>query len=305
MKETLLYGGRVAVRFHSKGHRYTISVPERGLVDITQPSVTTVLGTLEKSGPLIGWAVKQCRLYGEAALRQEQDLTREGFAKILTDMTKHWRTVKQQAADVGTAVHDYLHAYLKAKVDKESVDIPRPKFQDEEMDAAVNRAIGAGLDFFDVHHLIPLRMEAPVWSAKYGYIGMDDFIGFVDGELSVIDYKTSKDIYPEVWLQTAAYQAAYEEEHPDLRIQTRWAVNVRKTGELVAAKRNMFERDFRAFLCLLDAWEWRQTQIEGKEPTVVVGSLLSEKGESWHEGDTDIAPGGNDEVQAEAEVPAW
>lgn len=70
-------------------------------------------------------------------------------------------------------------------------------------------------------------LEQRLWSKKHGYGGTTDFIGYyktnkewlVRGQTPIFtktsfvigDWKTSRDIYPEYWLQLAAYCVAFKE----------------------------------------------------------------------------------------------
>jgi len=88
--------------------------------------------------------------------------------------------------------------------------------------------------FRDAAKLKPEALEQNLWSNKYGYAGTADFIGyyktpleyltsqtinhkrikvpkFEKSSLVIGDWKTGKDIYPEYWLQLAAYAHAFEE----------------------------------------------------------------------------------------------
>lgn len=285
--DTLLYGGRVKCHFLPAKHYYLLSIPSLGRARIYNPGVTTIIGMKDKSGPLMYWAVDQCEQYALQAIEAwhpQLELTGtpaiplEVVQQILAEMKSKYRDVKREAAEVGKVVHGYLYHVLVAK----QLHRPMPERSAHlnaeltvEQLEQVNNAIDAGLQFFDQHHLEPVTMERPVWSPAHGYIGTDDFIGKVDGELCVVDYKTSKRLYPEVWLQCAAYKAAYMEEYPDQQVQGCWGVNVGKDGELDAQYRDpsYFEQDFKAFLGLRDIFYWDRVHGQGKPPIEIVGPL--------------------------------
>src|SRR5262249_36549226 len=130
----------------------------------------------------------------------------------------------------------------------------------DEDQAQATRAIAAGKLFIDTHHIEVIQAEAPRWSPTHGYVGTGDLIARIDGKLSILDWKTSTRLYPTHFLQTAAYQVAYEEEFPDQKIEQRVIVNTGKGGELTHKVRDnsSLADDFSAFLCLLGAWRWSQ-----------------------------------------------
>jgi hypothetical protein len=257
---------------------------------IYQPGVTTIIKMKDKSGPLCYWTAQMCEAYALHKIAElQRNLVANGGESLesvsldfvyetLAEMRFHYKAVARGASDVGKAVHEYLHRHLAAVAfgtDEPARPEPVDEFTEEMVEQA-NNAIDAGLEFFDAHKVRPITMEQPVWSATYGYVGTDDFIGFVDDELCTLDYKTSKSLYPEVWLQTAAYQHAYQEEHPRAQIQCRWGINVGKDGALYAERRGaeLFAADFKAFLGLLDVWRW--DRVHGSDPkgdTEVMGPL--------------------------------
>jgi hypothetical protein len=282
--DTPAYQGRATIHFHPAKHYYTVSVPSLNRERVYQPGVTSIIKLKDKSGPLMWWAVEQCEAYGlqkVAEITAADDecgevrfVSREFVQKTLHEMRFHYRDVARRAADIGTAVHDYLHRYLVWKSSSGGEEPKRPKESDSNVET--NNAIDAGLQFFGEHDMKPLTIEQPVWSATYGYVGTDDFIGYVDDELCVCDYKTSKNLYPEVWLQTAAYQHAYQEEHPRAEVKARWGINVGKDGVLRAERRGpeWFADDFKAFLGLVEIYRWDRIHGgESKTATEVIGPL--------------------------------
>ncbi len=77
----------------------------------------------------------------------------------------------------------------------------------------LNRMTDVFFAWASEHRLVIKESELHVWSEKHRYHGTLDAIGFVDGgpEYILLDYKTSRKIYPEMALQLAAYANAYEE----------------------------------------------------------------------------------------------
>lgn len=278
--DTPAYAGRATIHFHEAKHYYTVSVPSLGKSRVYQPGVTSIIKMKDKSGPLCWWTAEQCEIYARQKVAElgGDEIPVGELTQILGDMRYHYRDVARRAANVGTLVHEYLHRHLEHVTfgaAKPEMPVPTDAFTEEMCEQAEN-AIGAGLQFFEEHELKPLTMEQPVWSATHGYVGTDDFIGTVDGEMCTCDYKTSKSLYPEVWLQTAAYQNAYQEEHPRAEIKARWGINISKDGSLFAQRRGpeSYEEDLQTFLALLNVWRWdRKYGNEAKGDTEIIGAL--------------------------------
>jgi len=147
------------------------------------PGVTTVLGILNKPA-LIPWANK---------------LGLQGI-----ESSKY---VDEKAA-IGTLAHQMIADYLKG------VETDTSEYSELQIDQAEN----AVLSFFEwekSHHLSPILIEEPMVSEQFGFGGTIDLLATVNDEpdLTLIDFKTSGGIYPEMLIQVAAYrQLAFEHE---------------------------------------------------------------------------------------------
>jgi len=86
------------------------------------PSVTTITGQLDKSGPLTWWAVNSMREYCLSRL-PDTPLTVDAISGLIEEGRKHFRTVSKTATDIGTAVHAAIEAYLKSWTEP-SKDVP-------------------------------------------------------------------------------------------------------------------------------------------------------------------------------------
>ena len=61
----------------------------------------------------------------------------------------------------------------------------------------------------------PVMLETRLVSELYRYGGQSDFLGYVNGKLTLLDFKTGE-IYPDHFFQLAAYSALVNECRPDL-----------------------------------------------------------------------------------------
>jgi len=52
-------------------------------------------------------------------------------------------------------------------------------------------------------------------SELYKFGGCPDAIGKIDGKLTLVDWKTSNSVYPDMLIQLAAYKQLWEENFPD------------------------------------------------------------------------------------------
>jgi hypothetical protein len=141
------------------------------------PGVTTVVGVLNKPA-LVPWANKL------------------GLQGIDT------RTYVDALAAVGTAAHATILADLSGKgAESALVDLDRIT-----RDLAENCYLSF-CAWRNQHELKPIALEVQMVSETWRYGGTADFVGYVDGVLELVDFKTGKGIYPEHFIQLAGYSA--------------------------------------------------------------------------------------------------
>lgn len=240
-QEFSLYNGEVVLSFAEKSHRYKVS--DRGSKPEHCPSVTTILNVLAKPA-LVEWGVKCACNYVEDNLRllfAGASFSVEQIFKVVQDArTAHDRT-RQEAADIGTNVHDWLSEYWKSG-GRYVANLP-------EEGTKERNCVLAAINWFAEHEVKPLRVEEAQYSRLLKICGRPDFIGMIDGQLSVLDYKSTRQIWPEVCLQMTAYATMHEEEFGEWP-RTRWALRLDKeTGEFEdkCYKPETFESDLETF----------------------------------------------------------
>jgi hypothetical protein len=158
----------------TKAHiRYSIPNPDGSGKKFNIPGVTTVTGQFAKPF-LIGWANR---------------LGLEG-----TDSSKY----TDEARDIGNAAHYLIESKLRNEVP--NVD----DFTGNQIDRA-SFGVKAFDDWASEHTVEPQLLEAVFTSETYRYGGQLDFYGLLDGKPTLLDFKTSSDLYPEHGWQVAAY----------------------------------------------------------------------------------------------------
>lgn len=180
------------------------------------PGVTTVTGLLAKPS-LVRWANK---------------LGLQGIdAGAYTERT----------ARVGSLAHAMISAALLGE------DFAAPDAAPEELEQA-RRSLAQFLAWREGHSLRPVHCESAFVSERLRYGGTVDCYCVLDGEPVLLDFKTGRSIYPEYFVQLAAYaQLLREQGFPvqELRV-------LRLGGEGWEEKSvRESERWFSVFECLL------------------------------------------------------
>jgi len=138
------------------------------------PGVTTVLGVINKPA-LVKWA---------------NNLGLQGI-----DSSKY---VDEKAA-IGTLAHRMIADYLR----NEETDTS------EYSKVQIDQAENAVLSFFkweETHHITPILIEEPLVSEQFHFGGTIDCLGQINDNLCLLDFKTSKGIFPEMMIQVTAYR---------------------------------------------------------------------------------------------------
>jgi hypothetical protein len=198
--------------------------------------VTSATGMIDKSRPLIYWAVGLSKNYLLEKLYSGQPILEEDIVLA----SKLHQTVKEDAATRGKAVHQWAEDFIKGKN-------PRITTQDEQ----VRNGIQAFLKWVketDIKFIKKPISEAMVYSKKYDYAGILDLEAKINNKLVIVDFKTSKGVYNEMRYQVAAYQNAREEMTGKTygnRILVRFD---KETGDFHLHELDNQKADFKAFV---------------------------------------------------------
>lgn len=193
-----LYGDTIEIDFYPDSHRYKLAGHKDYLI-----SVTAITGLIDKSRFLIPWATKLASDDLIARLERGEKLNHE---IVLAACNLH-SAKKEEAATIGSMVHDYAERFARAKIEGTKL----PEIPENAPEPVLN-GIMAFLDWVKDHKVIFLQSERMVYSRSIGYVGITDLIAIIDGKRYICDYKTSKGLYDEYYLQLSAYWIAYEEE---------------------------------------------------------------------------------------------
>lgn len=152
------------------------------------PGVTTILGEFKNPGPLIWWACQRGQKHPTLDTREALYGARE--------------------AEIGTAVHEMVEVWLvsqtvptfEALAVKQGIE----SFSDDE-----KQRIQSGFDAYRswerMTRLEITHQEIMLVSTQYRFGGRPDAVGIIDGAPCIIDWKTSKSVYPEMLVQIASY----------------------------------------------------------------------------------------------------
>lgn len=176
------------LRFNAGNHTYRLDgKPVRG--------VTGLIGAGIPKDNLIPWAAEVAGTWAMDHLAELPVMERD---TAIQTMRMAWRAVRDSAGVTGTAVH-HLAEQLSTTGE---VDAP------DELAGYVE----GFAEFLDDWQITPVLTERPCGNRTHHYGGTFDLLAtspyLAGGKLVQIDLKTSKGVYGETALQTAAYSRA-------------------------------------------------------------------------------------------------
>jgi hypothetical protein len=159
------------------------------------PSVTQIIKGGIPSFALTNWQIKMvaeaaCDHASELATLVERD--RDSALEMLKNAP---RSKANKAAKLGSAIHDAIEALVQGLPIRVPSEEAKPYLE-------------AFLRFVDDVKPEFVASEASVYNKAFLYAGTLDGIAIIDGQMTMIDAKTGKNVYADAALQLAAYRHA-------------------------------------------------------------------------------------------------
>jgi len=233
------------------------------------PSVTTLLSAIAKPA-LINWAsygardatIAAARAIYEAADGSISPASFEAAVRKYLGKRPAHLAKSDEALDIGTLVHARIEAETRRELG-EAVELP--EIPETEADGSPHPAWNALASYHRWrmdHDVKPIAIELRLYTRRLGFAGTCDLLAAVDGQLSIVDYKTSKAMYGEYRLQIAAYREAYHDMEAWSNMPAPGGIILRlpKTAgdDFEAADVPWEEQEslMRVFLAAKEIWQW-------------------------------------------------
>ena len=231
----LLYNGDIELTFNPGNHQYRVVLTKTGK-KFKPDSVTRICGIIDKSGPLINWAINNTIDYIRSGIQPGVEHSEAFLEEIYAIAKRESQRKKTEAADRGTIVHNVLSGVLQESDDS------------GVLEESISLKVRHAKEWLKENQVEFIHIERPIYSRRYRYSGRLDGIGRIGGRLSLLDWKTGKGMYPEFRLQTAAYNHAYEEEIGEEEIFQRVILHLTEEACIPHYyPRNTLRQDFSAF----------------------------------------------------------
>ena len=234
-----LYNESIELTFEDFKHQYKL---EGEVI----PSVTTVLGVIAKNA-LISWAANTAI----SSVRDQWEPGKSYDELQIQAILESGRLAHQKRKVDAGAMGIFIHNWVEKHIRGENPAMPvNPEMQ---------KAVLGFIDWEKKHSVKFLVSEQIIFSKKYRYTGKLDFICEIDGKLYLGDLKTSSGIYPEMFIQTAAYRYAREEEFANEKYAGQLIIRIdKKLGDFefaVCRDRDTYWRQMVGFIAALKLYE--------------------------------------------------
>ena len=117
------------------------------------------------------------------------------WEEVYKQSKRAYKAKSTEAMEIGTLVHEAIELWIQSN----------GKLKTEELE---NEHQKLGLQAFlawGEEHSVEIVDNERIVSDNQTYAGRFDLLAFIDGKLTLLDFKTSTGIWDEYWLQTAGY----------------------------------------------------------------------------------------------------
>ena len=209
------FDGKHVIEFSETSHRYKLD--GKAAVGVT----TFLKGGYPTSQGLISWQKDQAlkSLFSNLTSigSEEGFCPREGFWPIREEIRQELfkeakaadRATAQEAADIGTLIHEYAFLY-ETKGDINLLESQINRLPEENRVLILN-GISKFKSWRELNPDNLTAVEQLVASPTHMFCGKFDKLAIRDGVLVLSDYKSSKSIYLDMFIQLAAYAIAIKE----------------------------------------------------------------------------------------------
>lgn len=177
------------------------------------PGCTSLVKGLAPTDILISWGCKLTGEYIEENIGKINVADPVEVSALVREAKAQWRKKRDNLADIGTHVHNYIEAIMKHR----HWGTEMPKLPVNERAANACRAFVQWLDSHSVQiHALEQKVLNTGSHGTTPYAGTFDADLTIDGVRTLCDWKTSARVNPEMGAQLGGYDLAMEEMHPDV-----------------------------------------------------------------------------------------
>ena len=190
-----------AISYNDKNHSYNRNSDGKLLAGVS--SVSELAKSKDAGNFLKQWAVNESISYIDTNWDIKKVYTKGDKAKILKDSKYVHNQKSKDATDIGTYFHDFLEQYIKARIN----GIP---FHNPINNISLSNAFVEFLKWERKNKVIWIASEMLVYNEELEVAGRLDALAYVNGKITIIDFKVANTVSPSYYLQTIGYWLCLE-----------------------------------------------------------------------------------------------
>ena len=185
------HGNQIEFNPKGRGARYTVN-------GLKKKGVTTIIGERFGKGALMWWA-ENCVYEALGQLLKHNKKPVDEVQQTMDDLKYRVKSIKENAMHIGTNMHSLAEDYILGK------EVITPNSE------PLKTMFGKFKRFWDSKKIKVIETEKTYYSKELDVCGTLDCLVKYKGKIGILDFKTSKDFYPDQPIQIATYKKLIED----------------------------------------------------------------------------------------------
>ena len=201
------HGNQIEFNPKARGARYTVN-------GLKKKGVTTIIGERFGKGALMWWA-ENCVFEALQQLMKHEKKPVDEIQKIVDALRYRVKTIKEEAMHIGTNMHTLAEDYITGK------EVIAPNSE------PLKTMFAKFKKFWDSKKMKVIAPEPTYYSKELDVCGTLDCLVKYKGKVGILDFKTSKDFYPDMPIQIHTYKKLVEDSS-NLKVEFLAVINIPK-----------------------------------------------------------------------------
>ena len=201
------HGNQIEFNPKARGARYTVN-------GLKKKGVTTIIGERFGKGALMWWA-ENCVFEALQQLMKHEKKPVDEIQKIVDALRYRVKTIKEEAMHIGTNMHTLAEDYITGK------EVIAPNSE------PLKTMFAKFKKFWNSKKMKVVATETTYYSKELDVCGTLDCLVKYKGKVGILDFKTSKDFYPDMPIQIHTYKKLVEDSS-NLKVEFLAVINIPK-----------------------------------------------------------------------------
>ena len=201
------HGNQIEFNPKARGARYTVN-------GLKKKGVTTIISERFGKGALMWWA-ENCVFEALQQLMKHEKKPVDEIQKLVDALRYRVKTIKEEAMHIGTNMHSLAEDYITGK------EVIAPNSE------PLKTMFAKFKKFWNSKKMKVVATETTYYSKELDVCGTLDCLVKYKGKVGILDFKTSKDFYPDMPIQIHTYKKLVEDSS-NLKVEFLAVINIPK-----------------------------------------------------------------------------